>query len=296
MRSLIFWVALTVAAANAQVNKAAPPASPDEKRASQILTEGLSSKNPDVRKQAVASMGLIGPREPYLSQLTNALSDKDIYVRLAAVSSIVDLKSKQTGDILEKSFTDDAPEVSFAAAKALYTLGDPRGRTALMEILEGEAKTKSNFRTVKKRDTLRLFHTPKGMLIFAIKQGVGFAPVPGLGEGVSSLQDILSDAGVSGRATAALMLANDRSADVLNALKEALMDREGSVRAAAVHALALRNDRSLLPLMKDQFDDPKEGVRFRAAAAYLRVSWLRPTPVKPRVPAQKSTLPPTAKQ
>jgi HEAT repeat protein len=295
MRSLIFLVALTVAA-NAQVKKAVPPASPDETRASRILSEGLSSKNPDVRKQAVASMGLIGPREPYLSQLTSALSDKDIYVRLAAVSSIVDVKSKKTGDILEKSFTDDAPEVSFAAAKALYTLGDPRGRTALMAILEREAKTKSNFLTVKKRDTLRLFHTPKGMLIFAIKQGVGFAPVPGLGEGISSLQDILSDAGVSGRATAALMLANDRSPDVLDALKEAVMDRDGSVRAAAVHALALRNDRSLLPLMKDQFDDPKEGVRFRAAAAYLRVSWLRPTPVKPRLPAQKSASPAPGKQ
>jgi HEAT repeat protein len=294
MRSLIFLVALTIAA-NAQIKNAVPRASPDETRASQILSEGLSSKNPDVRKQAVASMGLIGPREPYLSQLTNALSDKDIYVRLAAVSSIVDVKSKKTGDILEKSFTDDAPEVSFAAAKALYTLGDPRGRTALMAILEREAKTKSNFLTVKKRDTLRLFHTPKGMLIFAIKQGVGFAPVPGLGEGISSLQDILSDAGVSGRATAALMLANDRSPDVLDALKEAVMDRDGSVRAAAVHALALRNDRSLLPLMKDQFDDPKEGVRFRAAAAYLRVSWLRPTPIKPKLPAQKSAPPPVGK-
>ena len=299
MRSLIFFVSLTMVSVCAQVKKAgpaAPPPSPDEIRADQILSESLASKNPDVRKQAVAAMGLIGPREPYLSQITGALSDKDIYVRLAAVASIVDLKDKSTGDILEKAFTDDAPEVSFAAAKALYALGDPRGRSAMLAILERDAKTKSNFITVKKRDTLRLFHTPKGMLMFAIKQGVGFAPVPGLGEGVSSLQDILSDAGVSGRATTALLLANDRSAEVLDALKESLTDKDGSVRAAVVHALALRNDRSLLPLMKEQFDDPKEGVRLRAAAGYLRVSWLKPTPAKPALPAKKSALPASAKQ
>jgi HEAT repeat protein len=298
MRSLVFLVTLTIVSVCGQVKKAgptAPPPSPDENRANQILSDGLSNKNPDVRKQAVAAMGLIGPREPYLSQITGALTDKDIYVRLSAVASIVDLKDKSTGDILEKSFTDDAPEVSFAAAKALYALGDPRGRSAMLAILERDAKTKSNFLTVKKRDTLRLFHTPKGMLMFAIKQGVGFAPVPGLGEGVSSLQDILSDAGVSGRATTALLLANDHSAEVLGALEEALTDKDGSVRAAVVHALALRNDRSLLPLMKAQFDDPKEGVRLRAAAGYLRVSWLRPPPAKPAPPAKKGALPASAK-
>ena len=37
------------------------------------------------------------------------------------------------------------------------------------------------------------------MFLFAIKEGVGFAPVPGLGAGISSLQGILSDPGVSGR-------------------------------------------------------------------------------------------------
>src|SRR5712671_5718485 len=126
MRSLVFLVTLTMVSVCGQVKKAAPP-SPDENRANQILSESLGSKNPDVRKQAVAAMGLIGPREPYVSQITGALSDKDIYVRLAAVASIEDLKDKRTGDILEKAFLDDAPEVSFAAAKALYALGDPRG-------------------------------------------------------------------------------------------------------------------------------------------------------------------------
>ena len=81
----------------------ASAASPEENRANLILNEGLGNKNPDVRKQAVAALGLIGPREPYISQIDNALSDKDVYVRLSAVASIVDLKDKGTADLLDKA-------------------------------------------------------------------------------------------------------------------------------------------------------------------------------------------------
>src|SRR5579872_3822500 len=206
--------ALTLWGQSKSVGPPAPPPSPEESRANLILNEGLASKNPDVRKQAVAALGLIGPREPYLSEIAAALSDKDVYVRLSAIASIVDLKDKGTADLLDKALSDSAPEVSFAAAKALFGLGDPRGRTALLAILERESKTKSSFLTAQKRDTLRLVHIPKGMMMFALKTGVGFAPVPGVGEGVSSLQDLLSDSGVSGRATTAILLANDPSQDV----------------------------------------------------------------------------------
>jgi HEAT repeat protein len=260
------------------VGPPSPPPTPEEARANLILATALGDKNPDTRKQAVAALGLIGPREPYLSQINTALSDKDVYVRLAAVASIVDLKDKGTADILDKALSDTAPEVSFAAAKALFGLDDPRGRDALLAILERESKTQSNFLTAQKRDTLRLVHVPKGMMLFAIKNGIGFAPVPGVGAGVSSLQEILADNGVSGRATTAVLLANDPSPQVLDALKEALTDKDAAVRAAAVHALALRNNPALLPLMKEQFDDPKEAVRVRAAAGYLRVAWLKGPP------------------
>jgi HEAT repeat protein len=267
---LLSLAALTLWGQSKSVGPPAPPPSPEENRANLFLNEGLANKNPDIRKQAVAALGLIGPREPYLSEIAAALSDKDIYVRLSAVASLVDLKDQGTA------------EVSFAAAKALFGLGDPRGRTALLAILEREAKTQSNFLTAQKRDTLRLVHIPKGMMMFAIKNGIGFAPVPGIGEGVSSMQDLLSDNGVSGRATTAVLLGNDRSPEVLSALKEALTDKDASVRAAVVHSLALRNDPSMLPLIKEQFDDSSEAVRLRAAAAYLRLVWLKTPPAPPK--------------
>ncbi len=275
---------VTLGGQSKRVGPPAPPPSPEENRANLILNEALANKNPDVRKQAVAALGLIGPREPYLSEIAAALSDKDVYVRLSAVASLVDLKDKGTADLLDKALSDSTPEVSFAAAKALFGLGDPRGRAAMLAILDREAKTQSNFLTAQKRDTLRLVHIPKGMMMFAIKNGIGFAPIPGVGEGVSSMQDLLSDNGVSGRATTAVLLANDHSPEVQAALKEALTDKDGSVRAAVVHSLALRNDPSMLPLIKAQFDDASEGVRLRAAAAYLRLVWLK----KPAPPARRT--------
>lgn len=297
-RVLLVWLAACTAWGQSKsVGPPAPPPTPEQNRANLLLGAGLGDKNPDVRKQAVAALGLIGPREPYLSQINNAISDKDVYVRLAAVASLVDLKDKGTADILDKALHDSAPEVSFAAAKALFGLDDPRGRAALLAILQGEAKTQSGFLTAEKRDTLRLVHIPKGMMLFAIKSGIGFAPVPGLGAGVSSLQEIMADSGVSGRATTAVLLANDPSPQVLDGLKEALNDKDPSVRAAAVHAIAARNDPSLMPLLLPQFDDAKEAVRLRAAAGYLRLAWLtKPPPPKPAAGRKKAAPRPAVKK
>jgi HEAT repeat protein len=116
------------------------------------------------------------------------------------------------------------------------------------------------------------------MFMFALKQGVSLVPVPGLGEGISSMQAILADPGVSGRATAALLLAREKDMATLQALREALIDKDASVRAAAVHALALRNDVNLQPDFLPLFEDKKENVRLRAAAGYLRLELIKKTP------------------
>jgi HEAT repeat protein len=287
-RLLLLLLSSLAGAQAPPVGPVAPPKSPDENRAEAILSTALEDKNPDVRKQAVAALGLIGPREPYISQIGKALSDKDVYVRLAAVASLIDLKDKGTADTLDKALRDEAPEVSFAAARALFGMDDPRGRAALMAILQKEAKTGSGFLTAQKRDMLRMFHTPKTLMMFAVKQGVSLAPVPGVGEGVSSLEGILSDNKITGRATTALLLANDRSPEVIDALKDALGDKDASVRAAVVHAMALRDDPSLLPLLLPRFDDQKQSVRLRAAAAYLRLAWLRAAPAAPPAPPTPS--------
>jgi|SRR4051794_9483259 len=248
---------------------------PLEPQARELIETAMKDHNPDTRKLAATALGLGGPRQPFLGLLEGLLDDKDVEVRLAAITSLADWKTRESLHALTRALNDDVPEVSFAAAKALYAVHDPAGKSALLAVLSGENKTSSGFLTKQKRDALRMLHTPKTTLMFGVKQGIGFVPVPGLGEGLASLHGLLSDPGISGRAMAALLIGRDKDPATLFALREALMDKDWSVRASAVHSLALRNDpaveREIAPLMEDKH----QGVRLRAAAACLRLEYLR---------------------
>jgi HEAT repeat protein len=238
----------------------------------EVLQSALQNKNPDTRKQAVAALSLAATHGPMFDRLGEMLQDKDVEVREAVVASLAEVKTASARAALRKALDDDVPEVSFAAAKALWNLNDPAGREALLSVLEKQSKTSSNFFTKQKRDALRMIHTPRVLFLYAMRQGVGFAPVPGLGEGITSMQALLTDPGVSGRATAALLLVKDKSPDTVDALKDALLDKDWSVRAAAVHSLSLRNDLKLRPDLEPMLGDVKEAVRLRAAAGLLRLS------------------------
>ena len=112
--------------------QAPKPPEPVKERAWGYFSEALKDKNPDTRKQAVQSMGLIGPREPYFSALVAMVDDKDVETRLAAILSLLDYEDKRTIPIFKKAAADETPEVSFAAAKALWSMKDPEGRLALV--------------------------------------------------------------------------------------------------------------------------------------------------------------------
>lgn len=258
-----------------------------DEQCDQILKGALESKNPDTRKQGVVALSLAATRGPLFDELEGVLGDKDVPVRLAAVASLAEVKTPAARAALRKALEDDTPEVSFAAAKALWGLHDPAGEQALLAVLGGQSKTSSTFFTQQKRDALRMLQTPRVLFLYAMRQGIGFAPVPGLGEGVTSMQALLTDPGVSGRATAALLLGKDKSPATLDALKEALLDRDWSVRAAAVHSLALRNDATLRPDLELLIGDPKEPVRLRVAAGLLRLSAIEQTAGKAAKPAAR---------
>ncbi|MGQ9896899.1 MAG: HEAT repeat domain-containing protein [Acidobacteriota bacterium] len=179
--------------------------------------------------------------------------------------------------------------MAFAAAKALYTQGDKEGQQALLDIAIGERQSKSGYFSVQRRNILRAMKTPGGFfrLAFrlAFRYAVGFAPVPGLGMGLSSLAGLLADANISGRAQAIALLPPVRDAETIALLREALTDEDGAVRAAAVHALAVSDQRLVTRDLVPLFQDKKEGVRYRAAAAYLRLST---PPAKPTYPPSKA--------
>jgi HEAT repeat protein len=259
---------------------ASPPGT--DAKCTGMLQEALRSRNPDTRKQGVVALSLASERGPLLPMLIAMADDKDVQVRLAVVASLSDIKTKAATEALHKLLKDSVPEVSFAAAKALWNLHDAAGKQALLAVVQGESKTASGYLTAEMREAVRMMHTPSTTLLYAMRQGMGFVPVPGLGQGVASMQALLTDPGISGRATAVLLLGKDKDPALLPALKDALFDKNWTVRAAAVHSLALRDDTSLQLMLIPLLDDEKEGVRLRSAAGYLRLSAIRARPAAPK--------------
>jgi HEAT repeat protein len=260
-----FWIALSLASG---LGAGDTP----EKKANDLLWQALTAKNPDTRKTAVAALSLAASAGPLFDAFEGMVDDKDVQVRLVVVSSLAEVKTPNARKALEHMLNDSVPEVAFAAAKALYAEKDPKGKQALLSVLEGETKTSSGYFSQQMRQAMRMMHTPKVTFLYAVKQGVGFVPLPGFGMGISSLQAILEDNGVSGRATAALLLGSEKDAATVAALRDALEDKDWHVRAAAVHALALQNNPALRKDLDPMIEDENEAVRLRAAAAVLRLA------------------------
>ena len=273
---LLLVASLAIAhGAFARTDVVANPAFTTEQRARNILDEALIARNPDTRKEAVRALGLIGPREPYLGRLLVMLKDRDVEVRIAAIASLQDLQDKDTLPALRVALQDPVPEVGFAAAKALWAMDDPDGREAMLAVLGGERESSSGYFTRQGRSAMRMFYTPKAVLPYLMGRGIGFAHVAGLGLGVASLEGLLSDPNISGRATAALLLSTDHDPKVLLALRQALADKDKSVRAAAVYVMALRNDPALEDELVPFLGDKADMVQLRAAAGCLRLELIR---------------------
>jgi HEAT repeat protein len=236
-----------------------------------ILDDAAHDKNPDGRKGAAEALSLVGVRDNALVALAPMLDDHDVPVRISVVVTLGDFKDSRTIPLLKKALDDPVPEVDFAAAKVLYQLHDPEGVQFLLDVVSKESKASSGFITKEKRSALRMLHTPTQLFTTIAIGAAGFAPVPGLGFGLSSAQGILSAPDSSARAASLLLIGASSDPDLVDAVESALTDKEWSVRAAAVHLIALHPfpqfREALIPLL----DDNKDAVRVRAAAAYIRL-------------------------
>lgn len=197
---LLFALLISINLTTASYNLCLAQVSPESQRAEQILAQGLQEKNPHKRSDAVIALSLEGARELVFIQLSDALNDNDGLVRLSACASLAALKDRRSIEPLQKALKDSMPEVSFAAAQALWDMNDPAGKEVIMAVLMGEKKNNSSYLSKQKQETMRMMKTPGGMFKFALKMGIGFVPLPGFGTGVSSVESLLKDSNLSGRA------------------------------------------------------------------------------------------------
>src|SRR5262249_32243678 len=236
------------------------------------LEHGAADAEPDVRREVALALGLTSRRDSSTALLVKLAADKDHLVRESALVSIGELKDPKLAKPAENALDDDVPEVAFAAARTLFKLHQPGGKQLLLSVVEKETPAKSNFVRSKIRDVMRRMRRPKSAALFMVQEGIGFVPAPGVGEGFSALTSLVGDPEFSARATTLLVLSSDKSPEVRSAVEQAFNDGDWSMRAAAAQIAASRNERAWRFRLVPLFEDSSKRVRYRAAAAFLRLS------------------------
>lgn len=249
--------------------------------ARRALTEAAHNKEGDERREAALALSLVLAKDPIAALLDHLVTDKDYQVRVAAIDTVGELNDKSRVDLLKSALNDDVPEVAFAAAKALYNLKDPAGLQALFSVYEGETKGRSGYFQKEMRDSWRRLKTPRSAFLFAVQNGVGFVPVPGVGAGYNALLGILSDSQFSARAVSLLAICKTNNSTCNEILPLSFDDDDWTVRAAAIHIVTTRNLTAMKPRIADLIADKKNKVRLRAAAGYLRMESNRSTKPQP---------------
>lgn len=278
-----FWILLCVLPGQVARAQNSDRSSADRARA--VLKAGATDADPDTRREVAVALSVIASRDPAADLLAALAKDKDSLVREAAIVSIGELKDRRLAQPAVDDLDDSVPEVVYAAARTLFELKRPEGKEVLMEIVEKEVKAKSGLVHAKMRDVTRRMKRPKSAILFVARQGVGFIPVPGVGEGFSALSALVTDADFSARATALLVLGSDSSSGVRMLIEQAFSDDEWSMRAAAVQIAASRHERQWRSRLIPLFDDTNRRVRYRAAASYLRLEQ-RAAPLNQAAPSR----------
>ncbi|HVO78787.1 MAG TPA: HEAT repeat domain-containing protein [Candidatus Bathyarchaeia archaeon] len=244
-----------------------------------VLYTGLSDNATDKRTTAVQVLGLL-PDDPKAAEAAlNALKDGKPEVRTAAAKALGDMKDKAAIPQLVDMVNDSDPGVIMAAAHSLIQMGDNRGYNVYYAILTGERKSGTSLMDSQKK----MLNDPKKMAQFGFEQGIGFIPFAGMGYGAFKM--VTKDNTSPVLAAAAITLAKDPDPKSGQALADAAAtNKSWIVRAAALNAMALRGETSLLPAAEAQLEDPKEEVRYSAAAAVIHLTDLSAR----RAPAHKA--------
>ncbi len=242
---------------------------PPEERAWSILTRGVADENATRRAQAITALGTIEKLPKAIELVEPALADKEWTVRQAAAAALGEMKARTSIPKLHQALDDNTPEVIFAAAKALWDLGDRTGRDVFVEILAGERRDSPGLVRGSVRDARSKLHNRAGLAWMGLKHGAGFALGP-FAMGIGVMEEMLKDNSAAARALSATILASDTNPESLEQIEGALGDKNWVVRTAAAKALGSRSSRGSIPKLERLLDDEKEAVRYTAAAAIVK--------------------------
>jgi HEAT repeat protein len=231
-----------------------------------MLQAGAKDKNTHTRAVAVRSLGLVPGDSPAEKLAADSLHDSSPEVRAAAATALGHMGAKSAIPDLKEAVKDKDAGVILAAASSLKLLGDPSAYLVYYAVLTGQRKSGEGLIEEQKK----MLSDPKKMAQFGFEQGIGFIPFAGLGYGV--LKSITKDDVSPIRAASAVALAKDPDPVSGNALVVAASDKSWIVRAAALDAIAQRNDPQLIVGIMKSMADEKVEVAYTGAAAVYHLS------------------------
>jgi HEAT repeat protein len=248
-----------------------------------VLKKGLAESNPDKRKQAVLSVGSIGPAPEVIELMNEALRDKDVVVRQTAAAEIADAKLRQCIPNL-KAALDDTGEVAVQAAKALWEMGDHESSRPVFEgVITRELKNNAGFFEGAIRDAKSKIRDRRKLAQMGAMEASGALLGP-FSMGIVLGQDMMKDSGAPTRALALITLSKDCDPSDTQLMDWALTnDKSNLVRAAAAKSLGQCGNPTTVDKLMRLLAEDSDAVRYMAAAAVVRLSI--PQPPKPAQPA-----------
>jgi HEAT repeat protein len=279
---LVLCLTLAPASAQDSASKSDPRPAPDGSPASasanlsqprpwDILSDAAHDKNSARRAEAIAALGTAGTQRRVVRLIERALDDRDPSIRELAAKTLGEMRARSSTPKLTEALNDDSAEVSFAAAKSLWTMGNRAGRDVFLQILAGERNSSSSLIRNELQATRKRFQDPKALAVTGAKEAATslFGPA---GWGIKVMEELTQDRSASARAMSAILLGPNATLETLRQLQDALNDENWIVRTAAAQALGISRHREQIPILQPLLQDTKPAVRCMAAAAILRLS------------------------
>jgi HEAT repeat protein len=234
------------------------------------LQNAADSPKPQMRIDALAAIGTLAGFAKAEQMVDKAFADRDRDVRLAATIALGATRDPRTIPQLRRALDDVSPQVGFAAATALWKMGDHTGENVLYGVLAGQLKTHEGFISTEMHQANKDLHSPTALAELGAEQGA-YALLGPFGIGLDAAKLMMKSGNANtARVLTADLLANDRSERTKKEFLAATRDKDYFVRGAAARALGNYRGKDVGDALLDAFGDKKPSVRLMAAASYLR--------------------------
>ena len=255
-----------------------------------MLDDGVHSDKYPRRSDALSALAVLGTTQRSVDMMVNALDDKQAVIRLLAATSLGEVKARSAIPALRAALDDKEPQVSFAAAQALWNMADRTGRNDFYAILQGARKTQPGLVKGKIELAEQELHQPKSLVLIGVNSASSALLGPGA-LGVSAVEELAANHLAPAQALCASLLAEDDTPETVQELKQALGDKSWIVRAAAARALANLDHPEVIPQLTAMMqNDGRYPARFVAAAAIIRLD--QQQRLGPTAPAAREPVPP----